>query len=323
MARGGENNRESVIERDWRVLILSLFLACFAWLVYNMSKEDYADAFFLLTIETDMPGYSSQSTAREELPVRGKASGFYKVRNTLKSNNVTAVTINVRASLLEPVAGQEDIFALETSDIIKQLDDALTTDFRVEFLERDKLTFHFEPQEFVTVPVEPQLSVSFEDQYMQTGDISLWPDSVSVYGPRSDLEHITSIKTRVVYLSDVDRTVEGLAYLEPVKGVRLGTDRINFTLPVDRYVEISEMVPVAARNVPHGMSLIILPPRVKVICRVPFRSREELATGMKLFVDYEDLVSSRGTKVIPHLETDEVVYRYEFDPRVVECLIQE
>lgn len=308
--------------KDFRLLLASLLIACLVWGMHTFSLDYSASVPCTVRVVTNLPGYAADAVAQEPLSLRGKATGFYLLKARGTGRRPLQFTLAVDARHFHPVEGEEDTFQLLVSELREKLLEQLGERFVLDFLEPDQLTFVFTPQSFVRVPVEAAFDLSFRNQYMQVGEIRLKPDSVQVYGPVKELQRVTGVRTRDVSRTGVDKSLQGYVELEGISGLRLDTERVWYEVEVDRYVESTVTLPVTVRDAPPDHPLMVLPSKVEVTYRAPFRPRGGRigAEDLSLVVDYADYLHSGSAKVIPRLETVRDVYAWRLKPELVECL---
>ena len=311
--------------KDIRLLLASLLIACFVWVMHTFALDYSATIPCTVRVVSNLRGYAPEAVAEETLLLRGKGTGFYLLKARGTGRRPMDLTISVEAHHFRPVEGEEDHFVLPVPEIREKLNEQLGDRFDIDFIETEQLSFAFTPQSYVKVPVEATLDLSFRPQYMQVGQVQLKPDSVLVYGPVKDLQRLTQVRTRSITRVQVDKNLQGFVGVEPVAGLRIDTDQVWYDVEVDRYVENTMTLPVTAAGVPAGYSLMLLPSQVEVTFRAPFRPRggRIVAEDLSLVVDYHDFTGAGSTRVIPKLVTQRDVYSWRLRPELVECILVE
>ncbi|MDD2294270.1 MAG: hypothetical protein PHD07_08705 [Bacteroidales bacterium] len=311
--------------RDWGIFLLSLLLAFFIWVVHNLTLDYSVYMQYRLTVTTAIEGHAPVATSNEALLLRGKARGFYIIQHRDRKGSSTDISLNLDPKLFHKVAGSEDLYQVNSSDIVEKLSEALGSQFTIDFIESQVITFNFPSQAHKMVPVNPQTSISYQEQYMPVKPITLAPDSVMIYGLTEDLNVINSLNTKVISRSSVSKSVQGIVKIEPVRGIRMDKDELYYSLEVARYVEKTETLHIEVTNLPAGKSVIMIPSQIAVTYRIPFKesvTKRNNSDNMVFAVDYEDIVKSRTSKVIPKLyKSDRTLYSYELNPPLVECLL--
>ena len=320
----GSDNKDFK-KRKGRVLvslILSLLLAFFIWLVHNLSNDYSAFLRFQVKVVTNITGHQPEAVADEILLVRGRATGFYILRNN-RRGSVPLITLEVPPELFTPDKELPDRFCLTANNLKDKLSAALSGEIAVDFIETSILTFTFPGQSHRKVPINPLISVVYKKQYTKVGDIVISPDSVLVYGNTEDIANIRSINTLPVNLTNVGKSIQGVTRLETIRDVRIDCDEVRYFIRVDRYVEVSGQMSVKVNNLPSGYSIVLIPSKVKFTARIPFTAKNDnIFDEISLNMDYNLFINQRSSKVIPTLERgDADIYSYSLDPPMIEAVI--
>jgi hypothetical protein len=308
--------------RDFRLFLVSILIACLVWVMHTFALEYSATIPCTVRVTTSLTGYAPNATAAETVLLRGKATGFNILGLRKTGRKPVELDITVEPRHFKEVPDAEDTFTLPITELRERLGEQMGDHFSIDFIDAEQLTFTFEPQSFVKVPVVASVDLAFRPQYMQVGEVVLKPDSVLVYGAVKELQRITQVRTQPISFRNVDKTLQGYIGLEPVSGLRLELDRVWYEVEVDRYVETAMTLPVTVKGTPPGRTLIVLPSQVQLIFRAPFRPRggRIVAEDLSLVVDYADFAGAESTKVIPRLVTDRDIYAWRLKPEMVECI---
>lgn len=309
--------------KNLRLFLLSLLAACIVWVMHTFSLDYSAAMSYTVTATTNIKGYSPSAIARETLILRGKATGFYILKNRGFNRRPAPLGLTLDAASFRPVDGEPDVFELNVNDVREKITEQLGERFDIDFIETQTLSFPFEPQAYAKVPVVAALNLSFKPQYMQVGEVRLKPDSVLVYGDVKELQRLTQVGTRTISYSAVDKNLQGYVAIEAVPGLRIDCEQVYYDITVDRYVESTVTLPVEATHLPSGRTLMILPSQVDVTIRTSFRPRGGRITAddLALEVDWRDFAVAGGTKVIPKIVTERDIYSWRLSPELVECIL--
>ena len=185
----------------------------------------------------------------------------------------------------------------------------------------DTLKFVFPPENHKRVPVEVPLSVSFRSQYMQSGAMTVSPDSVVVYGNADRLQGIEKITTSRIVMTELSESQHGVLRLNAPRGVRLSTDQVSYEIPVSRYVELQATLPVEVRHVPAGRQLQVYPAQARVVLRCAFPLAKDPLGSVKLYVDWRDFSTSLTGRCAPRMASvPSGVLEYRVEPEVFDCV---
>lgn len=312
------------MKKDLGILAVSLLLAFLVWAFHNLSLTYSASLQYRVAVTSPVEGHENSALAREALVIRGDATGFLVLSARSHRRNPQTINIKVDPRFLHPADGERDLFTLATSDIREQLSEELSGWFNIDFIETDTLSFIFASQDYVKVPVNPQISLSFAPQHMRVGEMEIRPDSVLVYGDVALLAGVTEVKTERVSLGGLKKSAQGYASVEQLKGLRVDCSEVLYSVNVQRYVEQTRTVAVKAVNVPDDRRLMLLPSSLELTYRTPFESKaSKVQDDISLTVDYREFSASRSTKIVPKLESGREIFSYTLSPRMVEGIIVE
>lgn len=305
---------------DIVILAVSIVISFAIWLIHYLSQDYMAYFPFRICVETSLDGYAPSAVSNETVILGGQATGFYILRKRSDDNPLLTVPVK-KQSFTDEGSGR---FSLAASSVRESLSDAVGSDFKVSYIQDMNLTFDFVPQSFVKVPVNSLVSVSCRPQYMQASEIVIKPDSVTVYGSVPDLNGLTGVDTKVLALKDVNEPVNGVIGLS-CGNFRVEPDMVEFFVDVKRYVEHRFTATITSVDVPEGKTLISLPSRVEVTCRLPFGVKPyTLQEPGAIVVDYDDFLASRSTRVAPKIVNRGVrVLEFSTNPEFVDCILSE
>jgi hypothetical protein len=311
------------MKRSRLVLILCIITAFFLWVVYTLSNEYTAYFRFPLEVETNLEGRTNISRPDNTLFIRGKARGFYIIRNTWRKR-IPPVSFFADRELIHEIPGSDDDFYLLSDNIDNLVNDALGSDLELETILSDTIRLRYPREHFKKVPVRFVADIEYKSQYMSFEHVRLTPDSVLVYAQEPYLEIIEEVKTRKTTLGNLSQSVEGIARLEIPENTRLSHAEVEYRIPVLRYVEMSFEVPVTTRNVPYRRELFVLPDVVTIQFRCPFREASGISPDdFLLVIDYNDFIKKESGKIIPVLEASPgYISHIIMSPQFVDGIIQ-
>jgi len=307
------------------IFILSLILAFFVWLIHNLSLDYFSYLQFRVSVTTSIPGYEANSVSEESLVIHGKAPGVFFLSNGRVDGLPSDMHLTLDPSLFYEDS-QEGTFYIKTSEIRETLTEYFGEQMEIDFVGSELLHFQFEKANCKKVPVTIQTNIIYKPQYMLVDEIALSPDSVMVYGTESNLANISTVRTKVVSRRSVDKSLQGFVGLESIPEIRVDVDRVQYSMNIQRYVELSQSVNVDVVNLPSDKTMMLLPSTVKMTYRVPFKSlkNNSNSVALKLVVDYNDFTESLTSKVIPSLDSRQTdIFTYSLEPEFVECVLVE
>jgi hypothetical protein len=259
-----------------------------------------------------------------KLSLRVKAYGFdllrYKLSTAFLSNpfDVNKYTNNrITGSSLNS-------YNLLTSSITNRVEKELSTGIRLEAISPDTIHFQFSPILEKKVPVELNLKLQYEQQFMQGGSILPGHDSVIVKGPQSLLDSVFIAKTELLELSGLNKTTEKEIDFEKINGVSFLPKKVKVNIPVERFTEANKNVPIKVDNLPDSVLLRLFPGDVKLSYFVGMNKYENITEDhFDLRVDYLEATQGDGNKLKVELKrSPDFVSNVRYYPQTVTFLIE-
>ena len=307
--------------RDWAVLLLALLLAFSIWIIHNLSLK-YNDYLTVsVAARCNIDGHSALASNTSDVVARGRATG-YKVLKFNTSGRRHTVTVDFSPSIMKHKEG--DVYYV-TSDALQEYAHLMYgTGVSIEYFVTDTLFYRFPAVNCIKVPVHPVTSLSFESQYMSSGNMEVTPDSVYVYGEPHRLETISQVYTKPIKFSALNSNVSGIVELEKIRGVSFSESQVSYVLEVVRYVEMNSAAQVRCINLPSNKVLMSYPSSVNITLKCAYPLPANFDTHPDVYVDYNDFVKSISGKCkVKLMHTGSGVIDADIDPAYVECLLVE
>lgn len=304
--------------KDVVIFAMSLLLAFAIWLIHNLTTYYNGTLRVPLAVNCNIDGHSNKSSQPPLLALRCHMTGFEIIRfNNYTEKSPLALEVNTED--MHPAGGE--IYYMTTDDIAKYAQNIMGSSSSVLGYISDTLWFKFPLQNSKKVPVSPICNMSFAPQYMAVGELKMIPDSVTIYGEPGHLDNVDRIYTNPFKMEELSSFAHGIVKLELMNGIRASADRVEYTLNVSRFVEVTEEIPVSAVNVPSDRVLIIYPSTVKVTMQCAFPLLFDPAEEVGFNVDYDVFSTSLSGKVIPQPSSlPDGVLGYSIEPQVVDCV---
>lgn len=117
------------------------------------------------------------------------------------------------------------------------------------------------------VPIELDVDIENDGQFMQVGDIVLEPATVVISGTISKLDSINGIKTDYFKIENKEKNISGEVYLRPIDGVKYGIESAYYAINFQRFTEkkITKTVQVKGGG---GDRFTIVPFQVEVTLNI-------------------------------------------------------
>ncbi|MFT3739137.1 MAG: YbbR-like domain-containing protein [Breznakibacter sp.] len=205
------------------------------------------------------------------------------------------------------------IFASQLSNDLDLIEVKPDTIF-VEYLRKNTLK----------VPLKFNGRTSFKQPSYQSGAIVLFPDSVTVSGPRSIVDTIKSISSKFTEFNDVSDTIRQMVDLEIPNEIETNFDKVKILVPSEAFTESAVDVPLMVKGSPLGTTVKTFPAEIKVSFRVALSRFEKIGSDQFFaVVDLNEIDPQTQTKLKVKLEkVPDYIYSVDYNPLFVAYLIE-
>lgn len=280
-------------KRKVKVFLVFLLCATLAWLINNLSRTYTSNTFFDITYVNIPKDVILANTPKDKIQVRLKAVGFQFLGYGFKSKQIKLDVAKVLRT---------DSTNRLTADQIKiQLESQLPNNSTLVDFDGDPITFVFTSLESVKVPVKSRLNLSFEKNFILEGEVRSSPDTITITGPKSQIDTIKRVFTVPQNLTNlasdfsVDVPLELSNYGEHIK---FSAETIQLSGSVVKFSEKVIEVPVNVINLPEGVQVRTFPEVVHIRAQGTLEKLKDLSADQFLVeADYNKVSSENGNRL--------------------------
>ncbi|MBO5538511.1 MAG: YbbR-like domain-containing protein [Prevotella sp.] len=248
----------SIVNKDFLVFLSFLALSSAFWLILTLN-ETYEQE---VNVPVQMVGVPQNVVLTTELQDT--------VKVTLRDKGYSLMAY-LYGDVIRPVTVSFNVYAnrqtgkgnVPMADFQRHLYSQLSTSTKIVSVKPDKLDFFFNFGQSKRVPVELAGTVDPGGSYY-LARTSFWPDSVTVYASKEQLDTILAAPTEDLNIINFQDTVKRNVKLKKPIGVKVVPSEVRMVLYPDILTEKTVEVPVIAVNMPEGRVLRTFPSRVKV-----------------------------------------------------------
>jgi hypothetical protein len=270
-----------------KVKLFLIFLLCsgLAWFVSNLAEQYSSNATFDIDYGSTPDSLLLNGVSKSNIKVRLRASGFQFLMLGFKNK-----TVEVDLFELEKKGSK---YFVSPSVYRSQIENQLSKYIGVEDMDRDTLFFNFQRLFKKKVPVLPKVTIDLEQNYLMDNTYTLLPDSITVMGPKKEIDTLTGLTTQTLVLphttSDISKKLK-LNLPSDLKNTKYSDHSVILSAKVFKFSERVFKVPVEVVNVPEGVGIRTFPELVSVLCRGRLGAIKELSvTDFVVTADYSDL----------------------------------
>lgn len=303
---------------DLGIVLFSLVLALFLWFLQNLSEDFITLVDVAVTAESNIDGYSTESSNSAIVSARCKYSGIslFSIHQLLNRKPVRV--------FIEPkdlVHKEGDVFVLSNAALPKYANAFFGDNASLESFISQNIQFRFNQENHKRVPVMPVHQLSFKSQYMAASEMVVEPDSITIYGEPFRLDNIDRVYTENIVLKDLKTSRHGTVNIERNPEVRYSEKSVNYSLDVTRFVEIKETVRVSTRNFSSSKNISVYPSTAEVIYKCVFPLQKDPTSQVSIYIDGNDFNSSINGRCVARAANLPIgVISYTIEPQIFEVI---
>ena len=305
------------------IFFFFVLIAIIFWLIRSLNFEYEADILYPVMYDDFPENKVLVNKLPDRLKLKVKAVGF-TILGRKYNYFLKPLKFKVKSYAL-------NTFGTNSSYILtKTARDALSNELeniKILDISPDTLFFHF--NDMITKKAEVRFNIIdypniFEKQYMLNGEISSFPDSIIISGPSNIIDTLEFVSTEPITLINLNDTVKKSYLLEKIDQVTFSRKKIKFIIPVDKFTELSYLIPIQHMNVPDTLVLKTFPNSIRITYRITLSFFNKVRPEIfQPFVDYNQLESALNSKLKVFLnEVPEFIHSATLYPSSVEFLIE-
>jgi len=274
-----------------------LFLSTIFWFLKALDNELTANITFPIKYIHHRQDIEMIGEIPKTLTLNLSGHGFKLLKHFIISKN-TPIILRIVALDLNNHPTVKGKYYVLTQYLKENIQRQIGENVTLNYIVPDTLFFTFSPVVTKKVKVVPDLKLDLLKQFMLEGDIISVPDSIIVSGPKAIIDSINCVKTEKYELSGIFRSFSKELELIKTKDVKYETDKVNITVPVEKYTQASIKVPIRTINVPDSLKLITNPLYINIIYRVSMKNYKKINKyQFSVVVDYNEISQSINRKL--------------------------
>jgi YbbR domain-containing protein len=257
--------------KDVLLFLTFMLIAAVFWYLQNLQQEYEIEISIPVRYKNVPAGISFTGTAPEKITAQVKDKGSmllnYSFGRTFAPVEVNMKEVSDREEDSITV-GHKDIEA----DISRQL---LASTVLIDF-NPQRIELKYNKKKEKTLPVVFNGRIDFVPGFQQSGELTIRPATVKVYGTLSALDSLYEVKTVSSEIKKANKTVIRTLSLQKTEGISFQPEAVTVTIPVEEFTDKTLEIPVSLTGVPPEYTVRLFPPAVKVVCSVPLSRFKEL-----------------------------------------------
>lgn len=273
---------------------LFLALSIVLWQFTNLAKPISVNKAVKVRFEVPKNDYQLISDSILSIDTRVTATGLRLLFNS-PYNKIYSLSTE---SMIE----SNNEFYLIPSDVESQLQKTFGEAITIEKIFAAELKIPLARIASKKVPVSPNISLSFKQNYILKGDLILKPDSVKISAPEAILKDISSINTVALKLDNLTESVnQPLAIDFSQLGLSsIEQEQVVVNAEVVRFSEMVYEVPILLPEFENGMRLAVFPSNAQVVCKASadvLKALDSGAFGVTVDFDFSQSLDSLPSRL--------------------------
>jgi len=306
-------------KRKVKIFLLFLVCATLAWFISNLSEEYTSNSQFGLLYENVPDSLFFTSASKNVVELKLRTNGFQFL-------GLNSIKKNLKIDLSEVDQAHNKYF-LQQSVFRKQIEKQLPGS--VSLLEvglKDTLFLDLYKLHTIEVPVKSRLNLKLEQNYVLGSPLQIEPESISISGPKSEIDSIKYVGTEVVDLLNVTDNFQQILSLKLPAGLtntKFSEKKVTVTGEVFRFSEKIITLPVEVLNLPTGMEIRTFPDKVSVLCKAKIDALKQIdASSFKLVADYKEIKEGNSILQLRLTEKPKNIYSAKLMETEVEFILR-
>lgn len=288
-----EKIKKGLKEKEVKVFLVFLFFSTLVWFVNKLSNNFNGAAVFDLNYTNIPENLVLVNASHDQLGVKLDALGFHFLGMSVSNKKVQ---IDISKTYKK---GNE--FYISKIDFEKQIEKQLPSSMKLDEVMTDTLFFNFQEVIIKKVPVEPDVRINLAQNYLLDGGLLIEPDSITIKGPKSQIDTIDYIKSSKIDLTKLTSDFSEITTIiksEALSKTIFSNESVIVSGKVSKFSEKKVSLKIEILNVPIDVSIQTFPEYVDVICLGTLETLKELdISDFQVVADYQELKNKKSQKL--------------------------
>lgn len=295
------------------ILLISIF-SFILWGAISLNEDYYMGITMPIKFVQVSDSTAVSNVSEDEVKLNIKGQGWQLAKLILTDELKFAIRVGKRYGKQEVILKSE----LENNSWF-------SSNLQIIEINPDKISFFIEHAAKKQVKIVPNIKITFEEGFTQGDSIQLSNDSITVYGPISELSKLKEVKTKFYEFSNLNKKITEEVELEPIKLVGYSLNKVLLTLDVQKIVDKTfEEIPIETLEVPVNYELQLVPNKINIKVRGGINTLSKIKNEeIKIFVKFNDAFKDTLGYLVPQVTLPPYTQQIELEPPKVEYIIKQ
>ena len=274
--------------RDYVPLFVCAVISAALWITREMGKT-YEEQLSIPITYTNVPkSLVLVSEFPEKLIVTVEAPGWGILSHYLFGNDEFTIDITeIVATNYSHISTKDPMILAGLGEQLKVLD-----------VYPAEINFSFEKVNSKVVPVKTNVSLSFMQQYELDGDITVSPDSITVYGAKKSIDTIHAVYSKPLEKNKLRNPFSDKVELIPIRNVVFSNESVEISGEVEKFTEQTISIPIKLLNVPNGQVVDLMTEKVSLTFLIGMsKVQSYYPSDFEAIVDFEKLAANGSVPI--------------------------
>ncbi len=284
------------------------------WVFVSLS-DDYSTTFKLPVIINNIPeGYALKELSNPYVVVTLKGQGW----------QLAQLSFGVDHDLSVKCEDNKQLRKVSVRNALEQ-NDWLTSTLQVTLVSPEQIEYRLEKTSSKKVPIVEDLLLNYNSGYGLVSDIEVFPDSVTIYGPKSLVKGIDEVKSVRTEFVGLDKSVNQVVMLQGIEHIKYNRAEAVIRFEVQKIVDkVFENVKVIRKNVPPSRDLSLFPENINLVLRGGINHLAGLTNNdIKAHVRFRQALEDTLGSIEPVIEIPPFTTLIDVKPNRLEYIIKQ
>lgn len=276
------DSKKGKIDLDKRVTIFffCLLLSTSFWFLAALSKSYVTNLSVPLKYVKMSEDFLLTEEPPSQIEIKVSGNGFELLGEQMSLDR-SAVEVNL--NFARPL--KNGLYAFSSKRLESNVIDALDKDLNLIQMVTDSIIFKTQEKVSLSLPVRPNLKLSYKTGYNLRGKAIITPQVVKVSGPKSLVDSLTYIETKELNYSEIADSVSytvGFNTENLNENLTVVPSEVEILIPVEKFTEKVFNLEVAIKNSVDNTTIRTFPNEVKAVFLVPLSQYESFNEDLLL-----------------------------------------
>ena len=227
----------------------------------------------------------------------------------------------IEMDLTQQLTGKEGHLHIAADQLRSKIADQLQGTAKIQNIRPDVIAADYYTQASKQVEVVIEGNIQTAAQYYFTQPPAAYPDKITIYGKKQQLDSIKTVRTEALNIQDIRDSLSIEAQLIPVEGCRLSTQTITVKAQSRQFTEKKLTMNIPTKGVPAGERLKLFPSTAEVTVHIPIEYFNEVnQSDITIYCNYP--LKQQRTLPVELKYKSEHIIKARVMPQEVEYIIE-